>query len=144
MTEEDIFDGYGIRVKLKQPNDFLKVRETLTRIGLDCSRGDKKILVQSCHILHKRGQYAIIHFKELFLLDGKEAVFSEEDMLRTKIIAKLLADWKLVELVDEVPEDLGAAHHFVSVIPYKDKKDWELRSKYTIGSNKKGTQGNIP
>ena len=119
-------------VTLAKPDDFLIVKETLTRIGIP-SRAEKR-LTQSCHILHKRGKYAIVHFKELFLLDGKAANFTEEDQARRNTIANLLADWNLVGL--EQPEktaDLVLPVGQLKIIPSREKGEWELSSKYTIG-----------
>ena len=120
-----------VEISLKEPDDFLKVRETLTRIGV-ASRKEKK-LYQSCHILHKKGQYYIVHFKELFALDGKRANLSENDVQRRNRIIKLLSDWGLVEIVkiDEVKD--AAPLSQIKVIAYKEKHDWTLESKYNIG-----------
>jgi hypothetical protein len=123
-----------IEVNLKEPDDFLKVRETLTRIGV-ASRKEKK-LYQSCHILHKKGQYYIVHFKELFALDGKKANFSENDMQRRNRIIKLLSDWGLVEIVKEASADNAAPLSQIKVIAYKEKTEWTLESKYNIGKKK--------
>ena len=123
-----------IEVKLKQPDDFLKVRETLTRIGV-ASRSEKK-LYQSCHILHKQGRYYIVHFKELFLLDGKHSDFSENDQQRRNRITKLLSDWGLVDVVnDELIEDASSISQ-IKILPHKEKPEWELIPKYSIGSKK--------
>ena len=123
-----------IEVNLREPDDFLKVRETLTRIGV-ASRKEKK-LYQSCHILHKKGQYYIVHFKELFALDGKKANFSENDMQRRNRIIKLLSDWGLVEIVKEASADNAAPLSQIKVIAYKEKSEWTLESKYNIGKKK--------
>lgn len=123
-----------IEVNLKEPDDFLKVRETLTRIGV-ASRKEKK-LYQSCHILHKKGQYYIVHFKELFALDGKKANFSENDMQRRNRIIKLLSDWGLVEIVKEASADNAAPLSQIKVIAFKEKSEWTLESKYNIGKKK--------
>ena len=120
-----------IEVNLKEPDDFLKVRETLTRIGV-ASRKEKK-LYQSCHILHKKGQYYIVHFKELFALDGKKANLSENDVQRRNRIIKLLSDWGLVEIVKESGIKEAAPLSQIKVIAYKEKGDWTLESKYNIG-----------
>lgn len=127
--------GRMVEILLKNPDDFLKVRETLTRIGV-ASRTDKK-LYQSCHILHKQGRYFIVHFKELFLLDGKESNFSANDEQRRNRIAKLLSDWGLVTL--HSPDELGPTCPIgqVKILPFKEKNDWELIAKYSIG-NKRG------
>jgi len=123
-----------VEVKLKQPDDFLKVRETLTRIGV-ASRSEKK-LYQSCHILHKQGHYYIVHFKELFLLDGKGSDFSDNDQQRRNRITKLLSDWGLVELAsEETIEDMCSMSQ-IKILPHKEKAEWELIPKYSIGSKK--------
>ena len=123
-----------VEVVLKEPDDFLKVRETLTRIGV-ASRKEKKIY-QSCHILHKQGKYYIVHFKELFALDGKHTNITENDVQRRNRISQLLADWGLVSIVDL--ESLGelAPLNQIKVISFKDKSNWTLESKYNIGKKK--------
>ena len=123
-----------IEVTLKEPDDFLKVRETLTRIGV-ASRKEKKIY-QSCHILHKQGKYYIVHFKELFALDGKHTNISENDLQRRNRIAKLLSDWGLIEIVEEIAEEQLAPLNQIKVLSYKDKGEWTLESKYNIGKKK--------
>ena len=123
-----------VEVRLKQPDDFLKVRETLTRIGV-ASRTENK-LYQSCHILHKQGKYYIVHFKELFLLDGKHSDFSDNDHQRRNRITKLLTDWGLVEAVNELTEEEMCSMSQIKILPHKQKADWELIPKYSIGSNK--------
>ena len=123
-----------VEVNLKEPDDFLKVRETLTRIGV-ASRKEKK-LYQSCHILHKKGQYYIVHFKELFALDGKKANLSENDVQRRNRIIKLLSDWGLVEIVKEYAIKDAAPLSQIKVISYKDKGEWTLESKYNIGKKR--------
>ena len=121
-----------VEVKLKTDEDFLKVRETLSRIGV-ASKKDM-ILYQSCHILHKQGQYYIVHFKELFGLDGKPSNFSEEDIARRNTIANLIAEWGLVSLVDtNKTKEPTAAMSQIKIIPFKEKNDWELVTKYSIG-----------
>ena len=123
-----------IEVSLSEPDDFLKVRETLTRIGV-ASRKEKK-LYQSCHILHKQGRYYIVHFKELFALDGKKANLTVNDVQRRNRISQLLADWGLISVVDaEMIQDIAPLNQ-IKVLSYKDKGDWELEQKYNIG--KKG------
>lgn len=122
-----------VEVSLKQPDDFLKVRETLTRIGV-ASRKEKK-LFQSCHILHKKGKYYIVHFKELFALDGKHANITSNDVERRNRITKLLSDWGLVDVVDEELGELAPLNQ-IKVISYKDKGDWILESKYNIGKKR--------
>lgn len=120
-----------LEVVLNEPDDFLKVRETLTRIGV-ASRKDKK-LYQSCHILHKQGRYFIVHFKELFMLDGKKANLEENDIARRNTIATLLSDWGLIDFVKR--EDLKVAPlRQIKIIPYKEKNQWELCPKYNIGN----------
>jgi len=121
-----------LEVSLKEPDDFLKIRETLTRIGV-ASRKEKK-LYQSCHILHKKGKYYIVHFKELFALDGKPANITKNDVERRNRITKLLFDWGLVEL-SEQPTEIAPLNQ-IKVLSYKDKSDWTLESKYNIGKKK--------
>ena len=123
-----------VEVSLKEPDDFLKVRETLTRIGV-ASRKEKK-LYQSCHILHKKGQYYIVHFKELFALDGKKANLSDNDLQRRNRIIKLLSDWGLVSInnSDDVVDVAPLSQ--IKVLSYKDKGGWTLESKYNIGKKK--------
>lgn len=121
-----------VEVKLKNDEDFLKVRETLTRIGVASKK--EKILYQSCHILHKQGLYYIVHFKELFGLDGKPSNFSEDDVARRNTIANLVAEWGLVILVDPLKsKEPTAAMSQVKIIPFREKDDWELVTKYNIG-----------
>ena len=121
-----------LEVTLKEPDDFLKVRETLTRIGV-ASRKERK-LYQSCHILHKRGKYYIVHFKELFALDGKPTNITSNDVQRRNRIAKLLSDWGLIEISSEVT-DLAPLNQ-IKVLSFKDKGEWTLESKYNIGKKK--------
>ena len=121
-----------LEVTLKEPDDFLKVRETLTRIGV-ASRKARK-LYQSCHILHKRGKYYIVHFKELFALDGKPTNITSNDVQRRNRIAKLLSDWGLIEISTEVT-DLAPLNQ-IKVLSFKDKGEWTLESKYNIGKKK--------
>ena len=123
-----------LEVALKEPDDFLKVRETLTRVGV-ASRKERK-LYQSCHILHKRGKYYIVHFKELFALDGKPANISLNDVQRRNRIAKLLSDWGLISVVTEGELDLAPLNQ-IKVLSFKDKGEWTLESKYNIGKKKK-------
>ena len=124
-----------IEVSLSEPDDFLKVRETLTRIGV-ASKKDKT-LFQSCHILHKQGKYYIVHFKELFALDGKHANLTVNDVQRRNRIAQLLADWGLIGIVDVTKIQDIAPLNQIKVLAYKDKGDWILETKYNIGSKKK-------
>ena len=123
-----------VEVKLNEPDDFLKVRETLTRIGV-ASRKEKK-LYQSCHILHKQGKYYIVHFKELFALDGKYANLTVNDVQRRNRITRLLVDWGLIDVVKEDTIQDIAPLNQIKVLPYKDKNEWTLEQKYNIG--KKG------
>lgn len=143
----DIFNGYGIEVKLKSEDDFLKIRETLTRIGI-ASNKDKK-LYQSCHILHKKGRYAIVHFKELFALDGRKSTMDEVDTERRNVIARLLHEWGLCvvvgsaevqdaegNLVTQYPTKMqfsATPGRNIKIIPHGQKSEWELISKYSIG-----------
>ena len=121
-----------VEVRLAKPDDFLKVKETLTRIGIS-SKTEKK-LYQSCHILHKRGKYYIVHFKELFALDGLPSTITELDLARRNTIATLLDEWKLVEIVDSAKtQEVTAGLAQIKIIPHKEKGDWELVPKYHIG-----------
>ena len=130
---EDLFRGVGAEVTLKSHDDFLKVRETLTRIGI-ASKKERK-LYQSCHILHKRGRYVILSFKELFKLDGKESNFTESDLARRNTIAKLLHDWGLVSLIDpNTVEEPTIPISQIKIIPHKERNQWELIAKYQVGS----------
>jgi hypothetical protein len=125
-----------LEVRLKTGDDFLKIRETLTRIGV-ASRKEKK-LYQSCHILHKRGRYYIVHFKELFALDGKPSNFDESDTGRRNTIARLLSDWGLLELITHMSEDDPVCPlSQIKILSYSDRNEWELVTKYSIGSKKK-------
>ena len=132
------FPGYSpLEVALTHPDDFLKVRETLTRIGV-ASRKDK-VLYQSCHILHKQGRYFIVHFKELFALDGKQADLTDNDLQRRNTIAKLLVDWGLIKIIDHNKFLDTAPLSQIKVISFKDKDDWDLQTKYNIGKKKQST-----
>lgn len=129
----DVID-HCIEITLKHPDDFLKVKETLTRIGV-ASRKDRK-LYQSCHILHKRGKYYVMHFKELHMLDGKlqQTNFTDDDRARRNTIANLLATWGLVELVDVTKSATPVVSaDALTVLPFKEKPNWTLLSKYTVG-----------
>ena len=124
-----------VEVLLNEPDDFLKVRETLTRIGV-ASRKEKKIY-QSCHILHKQGRYYLVHFKELFALDGKHANLTQNDVQRRNRIAQLIADWGLVSIVDtDKIQDIAPLNQ-IKVLAYKEKNEWILETKYNIGKKKK-------
>lgn len=128
-----------VEVTLKQNDDFLKVKETLTRIGIASEKN--KTLYQSCHILHKKGKYYIVHFKELFALDGRPSSLTDDDIARRNTIVNLLSDWGLVGLVDvEKTKDPVAPMRLIKVIPYKQKDEWQLITKYNIGRSKKGEQ----
>ena len=126
-SQEQMFE-----VLLKEPDDFLKIRETLSRIGV-ASRKERK-LYQSCHILHKQGKYYIVHFKELFALDGKDTNLSENDIARRNTIVKLLSDWGLVEM-KAIPEPIAPLSQ-IKIISFKEKNDWILETKYNIGKKK--------
>ena len=123
-----------VEVTLSQPDDFLKIRETLSRMGI-ASKKDKK-LYQSCHILHKQGRYFIVHFKELFGLDGKQTNFSKEDQERRNTIVKLLKDWGLISVVTEDKIANQAPLSQIKVIAFKEKNEWILETKYNIGKKK--------
>ena len=142
MNELDISwdPGDMLEVQLKEPDDFLKVRETLTRIGV-ASRKDKK-LFQSCHILHKQGRYFITHFKELFALDGKESNLTENDIERRNTIAQLLGDWGLIAIVNASVAENKAPLSQIKVLSFKEKGEWDLQAKYNIGKKieDEGTQ----
>jgi hypothetical protein len=137
MTTEITIDWQPsdmVEVVLNEPDDFLKVRETLTRIGV-ASRKDRK-LYQSCHILHKQGKYYIVHFKELFALDGKNTNLSLNDVQRRNRIAQLLSDWGLISIVNATDIEDVAPLNQIKVLSYKDKGEWTLESKYNIGRKK--------
>ncbi len=128
-----------VEIRLNEPDDFLKVRETLTRIGV-ASRKEKK-LYQSCHILHKQGKYYIVHFKELFALDGKYANLTINDVQRRNRITKLLSDWGLITIINEDSIIDIAPLNQIKVLSYKDKQDWTLEQKYNIGKGGKTEEG---
>jgi hypothetical protein len=123
-----------VEVSLNEQDDFLKVRETLTRIGVSSRK--EKVLYQSCHILHKQGKYYIVHFKELFALDGKQADLSDNDLERRNTIAKLLSDWGLVKIIDSTKFTELAPLSQIKVIAHKDKHEWDLQTKYNIGKKR--------
>jgi hypothetical protein len=130
----NLLDSF-VEVKLIEEDDFLKVRETLTRIGIASRK--EKILYQSCHILHKQGRYYIVHFKELFALDGKPSNFSEDDKARRNTIVNLLAEWGLIDLINPAKsKEPVAPLSQVKIISHKDKDDWELVAKYNIGKKR--------
>ena len=121
-----------VEVTLTEKDDFLKVRETLTRIGVSSRK--EKVLYQSCHILHKQGHYYIVHFKELFALDGKPSNISENDIQRRNAIAKLLEEWGLIKILNpKLLEDNIAPLHQIKIIAFKEKDEWDLIAKYNIG-----------
>lgn len=124
-----------LEVTLSEPDDFLKVRETLTRIGV-ASRKETNKLYQSCHILHKQGRYFIVHFKELFLLDGKPSNLTVNDLQRRNTIGTLLSDWGLVSIVNSEQAKDKAPLRQIKIIPHREKANWELLAKYSIGNTK--------
>lgn len=131
-NNDDIFDGLGVEVTLKSKEDFLKIKETLTRIGVSSKKENK--LFQSCHILHKRGRYAIMHFKEMFILDNLESDISDDDIGRRNTIVKLLIEWGLCDAVDSdeyANPQLSLAR--IKIVSHKDKNNWQLIPKYHIG-----------
>ena len=132
MEEINWTQEHMLEVGLKEPDDFLKVRETLSRIGV-ASRKERK-LYQSCHILHKQGRYYIVHFKELFALDGKRTNLSENDIARRNTITNLLKDWGLVYIIGEIAEVAPLSQ--IKVLAFSEKKDWTLETKYNIGKKK--------
>lgn len=132
MTQE-VLDTL-LWIELAQPEDFLKVKETLTRIGVAAHK--EKKLYQSCHILHKRGRYAIVHFKEMFALDGKPTDFSDDDSSRRNTIASLLEQWGLLKILDPKTAEPKAPVAGIKILPFKEKGDWELIPKYRIGVKK--------
>jgi hypothetical protein len=125
-----------LEVLLNEPDDFLKIKETLTRIGV-ASKKEHNTLFQSCHILHKQGRYFIVHFKELFMLDGKPSNFTEDDIGRRNTIATLLSDWGLLTIVDELQSETKTSLRQIKIISHRDKNEWNLESKYSIGNVKK-------
>ena len=142
---ENLFRGYGVEIELPDPESFLKIKETLTRIGISSKKD--KILYQSCHILHKKdrttedekSRYAIMHFKEMFILDGKSNTLEEDDIARRNTIVNLLEEWGLMKVVNpKQTEDPVAPLSKIKILPHKEKANWSLQSKYTVGI-KKGT-----
>ena len=134
MSDENLFRDLGIEVSLKSDDDFLKIKETLTRIGVSSRKENK--LYQSCHILHKRGGYAIMHFKELFEMDGLESNISDNDIERRNTIVDLLEEWELLEIVGpELCEESMVSLRQIKILSYKEKDDWELIPKYHIGNS---------
>jgi hypothetical protein len=124
-----------VEVLLNEPDDFLKIKETLTRVGV-ASKKEHNTLFQSCHILHKQGRYFIVHFKELFMLDGKPSNFSDDDTARRNTIVTLLSDWGLLTIVDELQIELKTSLRQIKIISHRDKREWDLQSKYSIGNVK--------
>lgn len=136
IDENDLFKGLGVEVRIAEEEDFLKIKETLTRIGV-ASRKEKK-LFQSCHIFHKQGRYAIVHFKEMFIIDGKPSNFSDEDKGRRNKIANLLQEWGLLKIIE--PEKIlepMASMNQIKIINHKEKNEWVLESKYNMGRKKR-------
>jgi hypothetical protein len=125
-----------LEVHLSEPDDFLKIKETLTRIGVS-SKKDYNTLYQSCHILHKQGRYFIVHFKELFMLDGKPSTFTADDRNRRNTITILLSDWGLLTIAKKIQSSDTTNLKMIKIISHRDKKDWSLVSKYSIGNVKK-------
>lgn len=135
MIETEELIKEFVEVKLREPDDFLKVRETLSRIGIASKK--ERTLYQSCHILHKKGKFYIVHFKQLFLLDGKNSNFSDEDKARLNTIANLLHEWELVDLVDTTKsENPTLPISNIKILSHKEKIKWNLVTKYTIGKDK--------
>lgn len=133
---DDLFKGVGLEVTLTKPDSFNIIRESLTRIGVAAK--NENILYQSAHILHKQGRYSIVHFKELFALDGKPSTITENDYQRRNTIAKLLAQWELLTIINPpVEESAFAPLSQIKIISFKDKADWQLTAKYSIGTKKK-------
>jgi len=141
MNQELLDVDWGVdnmlEVQIKEYDDFSKIRETLTRMGIASKRKDEKILYQSCHILHKKQKYYIVHFKELFALDGKPTNISDNDIARRNRITDLLNQWNLVELPHEIEGELVPVSE-IKIIPYKEKEFWDLQPKYNIGNDKRG------
>ena len=136
LDELDIFMGVGVEVELNKPSNFLTVIETLTRIGIASKK--EKTLYQSCNLLHKQGRYVILSFKELFILDGRPSTFTDEDRARRNTIVALLEEWGLVKVLDDDFNDEDRAPMSqIKVISYKEKVDWKLVPKYTVGRSKK-------
>ena len=125
----------GIEITLETPDSFLLIKETLTRIGIPSKKN--KTLFQTCHILHKQGKYYIVHFKELFLLDGKTADISEDDYRRRNTITKFLNQWKLCSILNKADIEFLSAASEIKIVPFKEKKEWTLLAKYTIGNRPK-------
>lgn len=132
---KNVFNDLGVEIELPEKESFLKIKETLTRIGV-ASRKDNT-LYQSCHILHKKGKYAILHFKELFILDGKDSSISESDIARRNTIIKLLSEWELLKIVEPTQiETPQSSLNQIKIVSFKEKSNWTLVAKYTIGKKK--------
>ena len=131
VSLEEWYKEYALECELANPDDFLKIKETTTRIGIPSY--NKKELYQTCHILHKRGKYYIVHFKELFALDGKSVDISDSDVDRRNVIAKLLEDWGLVELKEKITVN-NNVRHSIKILPFSEKDNWTLMPKYVIGN----------
>lgn len=139
FSPTDIIDwspSQMLEVYLNDPDDFLKIKETLSRIGVSSKR-EENVLFQSCHILHKQGRYFIVHFKELFMLDGKPSTFTFDDFCRRNTITLLLSDWGLLEIVNRDEAQDVTSLKQIKIISHKEKINWDLRSKYSIGNVKK-------
>ena len=134
----DVFQNLGVQIELSTPDDFLKIKETLERIGIASTKEGKNVLFQSCNILHKRGEYAILHFLELFQLDGKQSTLDETDIARRNLIVSLLEQWGLCKIIDPATATPQAHLGQIKIVPYVERESgkWEFRSKYSIGSRK--------
>lgn len=136
MDNIDVFGGLGVEIRLKEPDDFLMIAETLTRIGV--ASYERRCLYQSCHILHKRGHYAILHFKELFKIDGKPTNFDETDLARRNTIAKMLENWNFCEIVDpKKVESPIVPVSSIRILSHRESKYWNLIPKYSIGNSRR-------
>ena len=133
--EDNLFRGFGVKISFDDEDSFLKIKETLTRIGIASRK--EKTLYPSCYILHKRGEYAILHFKELFALDGKTSDISENDIARRNTIALLLQDWELLKIIDkkQIEENVVDMSQ-IKILTYKEKNDWNISHKYSVGAKK--------
>lgn len=127
---DNVFGEYGAEISLIEEDDFLKIKESLTRMGV--ANWKNKELFQSCHILHKSGRYAIVHFKELFALDGREVNFDEEDKKRRNRIAKILSEWELCDLLEPISEEDMVHQSTIKILKFKDKDEWTLKQKYNL------------
>ncbi len=132
---EDVFKGYGVEVELANPDDFLILRETLTRIGIPSST--EKRLTQSCHLLHKRGRYSIMHFKEMFGIDGKKTSLEDDDLQRRNTVAHLLQDWGLCKIISPEKSSARLELSKIKIVPFEEKRNWQLVPKYHFGASKK-------